>query len=110
MAEKTYRTRAQVAPTVRKLEQRLEGAVVCGSWRRGAQRIGDVDVLVTTVDGELPDLTALDDFSERVGGAKKAGTRYVHLDDGLPPLQVDVYACSPEARGAFLWFLTGPRT
>jgi DNA polymerase/3'-5' exonuclease PolX len=110
MAEKTYRTRAGVAPTVRKLEQRLPGCVVCGSWRRGSERIGDVDVLVVTESGELPDLTCLDDFVQRSSGAKLAGRGAVHLDDGLPPLQVDVYACAPESRGAFLWFLTGPKS
>jgi DNA polymerase (family 10) len=110
MATKTYRTRAQVAGVVRKIEQRLPGARVCGSWRRGSERIGDVDVLVVTASGELPDLAALGDFVEWDSGAKKAGRGRVHLDDGLPPLQVDVYACGPISEGAFLWFLTGPKT
>jgi len=109
MPDKTYRPRAQVAPIVRELEKRLPGSTICGSWRRGAEQVGDVDVLIQTETGELPDLGVLAGLVVPASGAKKAGSGHVDMGDGKPPLQVDVYACTAQSRGAFLWFLTGPK-
>lgn len=110
---KDYRSRGQIGPWVRKIEHRLRAFPVhiCGSWRRGSDRIGDLDVLIVTKDGNLPpelDLLVADFLRMETGGDRHASGS-IFLDDGLQPLHVDFYATGQDSLGGFLWFLTGPQ-
>ena len=109
--EKKYRSRAAVMPWVKKIDQALYGLEVhiCGSWRRQAPRIGDLDVVVVTEDGTLPALLPflVADFITFDRGGPSLMNGSIELEDG--PLNVDFYAAKPEQRGGFLWFLTGPK-
>jgi len=111
-SEKVYRSRTQIEPWVNRLEGRLQslGEVwTLGSWRRGATVIGDLDIVIVTEDGVLPE-----DLVDKLDGlveVQTAGPALSHCNIPLPEgdLHVDFYACTPIQRGAFLWFLTGPK-
>jgi DNA polymerase/3'-5' exonuclease PolX len=110
---KVYRQRNEVAPYVADLEARLvaHGEVhVCGSWRRNAHWIGDLDVIVVSDWGivtpaMIADLDGLIEWDR--GGAGQIANGNIELPDGH--LHVDLYGALPADRGAFLWFLTGPK-
>jgi len=87
-----------------------------GSYRRGAPEIGDLDIVVVTESGSLEgDLfepaVRLPDAIVWQRGRKKARFGDLTLDlDGDPvTMHIDVWACKPNERGAFLWFCTGPK-
>jgi len=115
--DKVYRTRAQVEPFVRTLEDALStfGEVkVCGSWRRGAELIGDLDVVIVNdecaITQQMIDAIAevLPEFVyERGGENGPMANAHLTLEDG--ELHLDLYAAVEGQRGAMLWFLTGPK-
>ena len=87
-----------------------------GSWRREAPTIGDLDVMVITDDGTFADLEMPPGFV-----AEKRGPNIIQgeltLEREILPefpiedsMHVDFWACRPEARGAFLCFITGPKS
>ena len=116
-SEKIRRSRAQLQPVVEQLGTELSllnpglEFTFCGSWRRGVDVIGDLDILVITETGRLaPDL--LDpgvELPESVTWQRR-GARIANGDlqlvDG--PLHLDVWCAKPESRGAMLVFTTGP--
>jgi DNA polymerase/3'-5' exonuclease PolX len=108
---KLRRPRAAVAPWVDWINRVLDGREVhvCGSWRRGVEVIGDLDVLIVTEDGQLPpdvfEATA-DALTVERGGAGALAHCFIAMPDGR--LHVDLYGATPKQRGAFLWHLTGP--
>lgn len=118
--EKVRRPRALVGPDVRLLTTQLVTAnpdceldfVVAGNWRRGADFVGDLDLVGVTETGTLTaDLLAagvrLPTCVEwQRLGSKIAGGSMAALDGG--DLRVDVWACTPPERGAFLLFAIGP--
>jgi DNA polymerase (family 10) len=96
---KIRRPRAQLQPVVEQLGTELSllnpglEFTFCGSWRRGVDVIGDLDILVITETGRLaPDL--LDPG--------------VELPESVTWQHLDVWCAKPESRGAMLVFTTGP--
>lgn len=87
-----------------------------GSYRRGAAEIGDLDIVVVTESGSLEGnlfepAVHLPEAIVWQRGRKKARFGDLTLDvDGDPvTMHIDVWACTPKQRGAFLWFCTGPK-
>jgi DNA polymerase (family 10) len=82
-----------------------------GSWRRGAQVIGDVDLLVISEEPLTPSLFDPGVILPSCVTWQRRGPRIANGDMWLPdgPLHVDCWQASPEARGAMLLFFTGPR-
>jgi DNA polymerase (family X) len=85
----------------------VEEVTPAGSFRRGRETVGDLDLLVTGPDPEQ----ALDPFTrhpkvhEVLGhGANKASVRY-----GLEGLQVDVRTLKRESFGAAMQYFTGSK-
>jgi DNA polymerase/3'-5' exonuclease PolX len=97
---------------------------VGGSWRRGAESIGDIDLVVVTPSGEFDDtlFSTGVQLPERVSFQRR-GPKVAQgdLELELPKdgdssffferltMHVDFWCCKPSERGAFLWFITGPK-
>lgn len=86
---------------------------VAGSWRRGADPVGDLDLVLVNATGTLSaDLlrpgvrlpTCVE--WERQGDKIAHGT--IPVAGQSVGVHVDVWACTPMQRGAFLAFATGP--
>ncbi len=79
-------------------------AVLAGSFRRGRDTVGDLDILVTATGGSpvMARFTAYDEVSEVVSHGDTRAT--VILRNGL---QVDLRVVSPESEGAALHYFTG---
>lgn len=118
---KVRRPRSAIAPYVDRLLREFadENAESCpelhvaGSWRRGADPVGDIDVIVVNAEGRLardllfPGVILPSCVHWQRAGDKIANGSIV-MPDGAP-LYVDVWACTPMQRGAFLAFSTGPQ-
>lgn len=85
---------------------------VAGSWRRGSPVIGDLDLIVVTEAGLLePTLFDAGVQLPRIVQWQRLGPKIANGDVRMPDggvLHVDVWACRPNERGAFLMFSTGP--
>ena len=79
-------------------------AVLAGSFRRGRDTVGDLDILVAATGGSpvMARFTAYDEVSEVVSHGDTRAT--VILRNGL---QVDLRVVSPESEGAALHYFTG---
>ena len=76
---------------------------VGGSFRRRAQMIGDLDIVVqadSLLDIYLPDI-----YFERLGDQASHGT--ISLDG--EPFGIDIWCATPRQWGAFLWYITGSK-
>lgn len=85
----------------------VETVTPAGSFRRGRETVGDLDLLVTGPDAEavLHPFTRHPRVHEVLGmGANKASVRF-----GLEGLQVDVRALKPESYGAAMQYFTGSK-
>ncbi len=116
-SEKLRRPRGIVQPVVQRLADELSTANpelefhFGGSWRRGAEVIGDIDILIVTETGslnpnlldpgvQLPSSIVYQRFGDKVAQGD------VPLPDG--PLHIDIWSCRPQERGAYLMFTAGP--
>lgn len=106
--ERPRLTREEAAPLVGAVCGMLDALNVeyhlAGSWRRGSETVGDLDVLIV---GEPVDAFELPlAYSRR--GPKTCSGDYAPPEGGL--LQVDMWSVEePVQLGAFLWFATGPK-
>lgn len=122
-SEKVYRPRAEAQKFVDLLQEGIQlpeyvQGFICGSWRRGAPEIGDLDILIVSDSGTFPGhlLEAVPGLVVQHSGPQIINGDLVlegKLEGGqrLEPevMHVDFYACTPEQRGAMLMFLTGPK-
>jgi DNA polymerase/3'-5' exonuclease PolX len=77
---------------------------VGGSFRRQAQMVGDLDIVVqadSLSDVALPESL----WFERLGEQASHGT----LDLNGQPFGVDIWCATPRQWGAFLWYITGSK-
>ena len=103
--ESVYPTARRIAETLRSHSPAREVAIA-GSFRRGRETVGDLDILVTSDDPTrvFDVLTALPEVGEvrMRGGTKET----VVLKNGL---QVDVRVVEPSEFGAALLYFTGSK-
>ncbi|HEU0139108.1 MAG TPA: DNA polymerase/3'-5' exonuclease PolX [Bryobacteraceae bacterium] len=85
----------------------VERIAAAGSFRRGRETVGDLDLLVTGPDAEA----VLDRFAvyPRVYSVLGKGTNKVSAKVGLDGMQVDVRALPAESYGAALQYFTGSK-
>lgn len=85
---------------------------VAGSWRRGADLIGDIDLVIVTETGTLA--SDLLNSGVRLPTCVQWQRSGPKIADGSMPmpdggdLHIDFWSCRPCERGAFLMFSTGP--
>jgi DNA polymerase/3'-5' exonuclease PolX len=84
----------------------------CGSWRRGAESVGDLDVVCLSESLFTPSLfedgirlPSLPGLTYQRRGPRIAAAEFA-LPDG--PLHIDYFQFRPESRGPALLALTGP--
>lgn len=84
----------------------IRDCIVAGSFRRRCETVGDLDILVTSDDGEAATarFTGYDDVREVVSRGPTRST--VVLSGGM---QVDLRVVEPASAGAALLYLTGSK-
>jgi len=104
---KLRRAYAEVAPVAADLIQFFaEQGLVCdvgGSFRRRADQVGDLDIVVQA--DSLSDIILPDIYFERLGEQASHGT----VDLNSQPFGVDIWCATPSQWGAFLWYITGSK-
>lgn len=118
---KVRRPRAVIEPHLRLLLAQFVSANpddppelhVAGSWRRGADPVGDLDIIVVNDSGVLgADLlnpgVRLPTLVEWHRHGDKIAQGTIPLEGESVGIHVDVWACTPMQRGGFLAFSTGP--
>ena len=105
---KVRRAWGEVAPVAVDLVQLFtQQGLVCevgGSFRRRADQVGDLDIVVqadSLSDVALPESL----WIERLGEQASHGT----LDLNGQPFGVDIWCATPRQWGAFLWYITGSK-
>jgi len=76
---------------------------VGGSFRRQAQMVGDLDIVVQA--DSLSEIVLPDIYFERLGEQASHGI----VDLNSEPLGVDIWCATPSQWGAFLWYITGSK-
>lgn len=117
-SEKLRRPRDVVAHYIQVLTEQIADDnpglefVFCGSWRRGADPVGDLDVVCFTEGQFTPTLfddgvtlPSLPELTFQRTGPRLAAAEF-QLEDG--PLHVDFFQFRPESRGCALLALSGP--
>ena len=109
MPEKKRIPRKEAAVFVKRLTWQMPRNVtwmIGGSWRRGSQEIGDIDVMVVNEQGSFRDFRFPPCVEITHGGwmLKKGVIRSLQGDT----IPVQFWACTPAQRGAMAMFITGP--
>lgn len=105
-----------IAPLVQALTEEMADRnpglefAFCGSWRRGAPEVGDVDILVISESQILPTLFDPGVALPPTVRWDRVGPRIANGELTMPdgPLHLDVWQALPRSRGAMLAFTTGP--
>lgn len=104
---KLRRIWAEVQPVAADLVAHFEAqGLVCevgGSFRRQAQMVGDLDIVVQA--NSLSEIVLPDIYFERLGEQASHGT----VDVNGQALGVDIWCATPSQWGAFLWYITGSK-
>lgn len=104
---KIRRSWAEVQPVAADLVAHFQAqgliVEVGGSFRRQAQMVGDLDIVVQA--DSLSEIVLPDIYFERLGEQASHGT----VDLGGQPLNVDIWCATPSQWGAFLWYITGSK-
>ncbi len=104
---KFRRAWAEVQPLAADLVAYFEAqGLVCevgGSFRRQAQMVGDLDIVVQA--NSLSKIVLPDIYFERLGEQASHGT----VDVNGQALGVDIWCATPSQWGAFLWYITGSK-
>lgn len=104
---KLRRAWAEVQPVAADLVAHFEAhgltVEVGGSFRRQAQMVGDLDIVVQAKS--LSEIVLPDICFERLGEQASHGI----VDLGGQPLGVDIWCATPCQWGAFLWYITGSK-
>jgi DNA polymerase/3'-5' exonuclease PolX len=104
---KVRRAWGEVAPVAVDLVQFFtKQGLVCevgGSFRRQAQMVGDLDIVVQA--DSLSEIVLPDIYFERLGEQASHGI----VDLNGEPLGVDIWCATPSQWGAFLWYITGSK-
>lgn len=108
-ARMPWMTASQYANSLRDYLSAIEGVIqveVAGSYRRGKETVGDLDILVCARRGANA-MEALRNYDETASVLASGPTRSsVVLRSGL---QVDVRVVPPESFGAALYYFTGSK-
>jgi len=119
---KVRRPREAVAPLIEAVREALYDdnlgvdfeVTFCGSWRRGCEYVGDLDVLILSQTQLTPTLfdlgirlPGLPGLTYQRWGARLAAAE-VKMPDGLTPLHLDFFQFPYESQGPALLALTGP--
>lgn len=109
-SEKFYRSREEVKPFIDQLVLELADSdshwIPGGSWRRGADKIGDLDIMVVTPSGTFSEFTFPASFRPQRQKDRVAQGDYIVNGESI---HMDFWVCSPPERGALLMFITGPK-
>lgn len=115
---KVRRSRDVVAPIVQALTEELADDNLglefhfCGSWRRGADPVGDLDIVVISESPFTPTLFEPGVVLPSRVTWQRRGPRIaagdIEVGDGLPPMHVDAFHFLPQSRGCALLALSGP--
>jgi DNA polymerase/3'-5' exonuclease PolX len=104
---KLRRAWGEVAPVAVDLVAHFEAqGLVCevgGSFRRRADKVGDLDIVVQA--DSLSEIVLPDIYFERLGEQASHGI----VDLNGEPLGVDIWCATPSQWGAFLWYITGSK-
>ena len=104
---KLRRAWAEVQPVAADLVAHFQAqGLVCevgGSFRRQAQMVGDLDIVVQA--NSLSEIVLPDIYFERLGEQASHGT----VDVNGQALGVDIWCATPSQWGAFLWYITGSK-
>ena len=104
---KVRRAWGEVAPVAVDLVQLFtKQGLVCevgGSFRRRADQVGDLDIVVKA--NSLSEIVLPDIYFERLGEQASHGI----VDLNGEPLGVDIWCATPSQWGAFLWYITGSK-
>jgi DNA polymerase (family 10) len=79
-----------------------------GSFRRGLSEIGDMDLLIISEDGTIPDRLKKS-FSGEDYETIESGGKIFRVKDKKRNFQIDFYSASDEKQGSMLLYLTGSK-